>query len=129
MLGRGKKATGVGGVRGGVIVNFSSVLALQKPLVGSAIYAASKAGVFGLTRTLAAELGPRGVRVNCITPGYIETDMTGAITDAGKAAAVAATPLRRFGNVEEVADAAVFLAECGFVNGTEILVDGGLSCT
>ena len=66
MLRRGNKPTG------GVIVNLSSVLALQKPVVGSAVYAASKAGVLGLTRALAAELGPRGVRVNCITPGYIE---------------------------------------------------------
>ena len=122
MLRRGNKPTG------GVIVNLSSVLALQKPVVGSAVYAASKAGVLGLTRALAAELGPRGVRVNCITPGYIETDMAGAMTDVARAAVLAATPLRRFGNVDEIADAAVFLAECGFVNGTEILVDGGLSC-
>ncbi|KAF8534453.1 hypothetical protein BDD12DRAFT_756309 [Trichophaea hybrida] len=115
--------------KSGVIINISSLLGLHKPLPGSAVYAASKAGVVGLTRTLAAELGPAGVRTNCIIPGYIETDMTVKMTEAARNVAVTGTPLRRFGSVEEVADAAVFLVQCEFINGAEIVVDGGLGCT
>ncbi|KAF8241592.1 NAD(P)-binding protein [Wilcoxina mikolae CBS 423.85] len=116
--------------KSGVIINISSLLGLHKPLPGSAVYAASKAGVVGLTRTLAAELGPAGVRTNCIIPGYIETDMTAKMMmEAARNVAIAGTPLRRFGRVEEVADAAVFLVQCEFINGAEIVVDGGLGCT
>jgi NAD(P)-dependent dehydrogenase (short-subunit alcohol dehydrogenase family) len=114
--------------KSGVIINISSLLGLHKSLPGSAVYAASKAGVVGLTRTLAVELGPVGIRTNCIIPGYIETDMTAGMTEAARSAAVAGTPLRRFGSVDEVADVALFLAQCG-ANGAEIVIDGGLGCT
>jgi NAD(P)-dependent dehydrogenase (short-subunit alcohol dehydrogenase family) len=96
---------------------------------GSAVYAASKAGVVGLTRSLAAELGPSGIRSNVIVPGYIETDMTARMTETAREKALRSTPLGRFGHVEEIADAAVFVAENGYVNGAEIVVDGGLGCT
>ena len=115
--------------RAGVIINVASVLGGHKPMPGCAAYAASKAGVVALTRTLAAELGPKGVRTNVIVPGYIETDMTAAMGPEARAGALANTPVGRFGHVDEVADAAVFLIECGFVNGSEIVVDGGLGCT
>lgn len=113
----------------GCIVNISSVVALRKACVGSAGYAASKAGVIGLTRTLAVEMGPRGVRSNVIVPGYIETDMTAGMSAEARERALEGTPLGRFGTPEEVADVAVFLVGCGFVNGAEVVVDGGLGCT
>ncbi|KAA8895092.1 hypothetical protein FN846DRAFT_1029799 [Sphaerosporella brunnea] len=114
---------------GGCIINVASLLGLHKPTAGSTVYAASKAGVVGLTRSLAAELGPAGVRTNVIVPGYIETDMTARMSEVARIAALKATPLGRFGHVDEVADAAVFLVENGFVNGAEIVIDGGLACT
>jgi NAD(P)-dependent dehydrogenase (short-subunit alcohol dehydrogenase family) len=113
----------------GCIINISSVLGLHKQTPGNSVYAATKAGVIGLTRTLAAELGPAGVRTNAIVPGYIETDMTAGMTEDSKEKALKATPLGRLGRVDEIADTAVFLAESGFINGAEIVVDGGLRCS
>lgn len=110
----------------GCIINISSLLGFQKPTPGSAVYAASKAGVIGLTRTMAAELGPVGVRTNVIVPGYIETDMTLKMAVEARENARNNIPVGKFGTVEDVADAAVFLETCSYMNGAEIVVDGGL---
>jgi len=115
--------------RSGCIVNVGSVLGLHRHVAGSSVYAAAKAGVVGFSRALAVEMGPAGVRVNVITPGYVETDMTACMMPAARDAARDATPAGRFGVPSEVADAAVFLVGNGFVNGAEIVVDGGLGCT
>ncbi|PQE05235.1 3-oxoacyl-acyl carrier reductase protein [Rutstroemia sp. NJR-2017a BBW] len=112
--------------REGCIINVSSLLGMKGGR-GSAAYAASKAGVLGLTRALAAELGPSGIRVNAIVPGYIETDMTKAMPTAARTEALNAIPLSRFGDVEEIADAAVFLATNRYANNCVLNLDGGLS--
>jgi NAD(P)-dependent dehydrogenase (short-subunit alcohol dehydrogenase family) len=110
----------------GHILNISSLLATHGG-AGSVAYAASKAGVLGLTRSLAAEIGTRGIRVNAICPGYVETDMTGAMPYTAREAALAKIPAGRFGTVDEVADAAVFLCGNQYANNTVLTLDGGLS--
>ncbi|KAI9836433.1 MAG: hypothetical protein M1819_001464 [Sarea resinae] len=120
----------------GSIINIASLLALQGGR-GSAAYAASKAGILGLTRSLAAEVGPSGVRVNAIVPGYIETQMTEGyffppkqllrMTSTARAGTTDAIPLKRLGKAEEVADAAVFLATNAYANNCVVNLDGGLS--
>ncbi|CAD6447496.1 98b5c0d1-435d-4f2c-b312-9ccb5e36a095 [Sclerotinia trifoliorum] len=112
--------------REGCIINISSLLGIKGGR-GSAAYAASKAGVLGLTRALAAEMGSAGIRVNAIVPGYIETDMTRAMTDLARKEALNAIPLSRFGEVTEIADAAVFLAANKYANNCVLNLDGGLS--
>ncbi|KAB2577371.1 3-oxoacyl-(acyl-carrier-protein) reductase [Lasiodiplodia theobromae] len=113
-------------LRGGVsIVNVSSLLATHGG-VGSAAYAASKAGVLGLTRALAGEMGPLGVRVNVIMPGYVETDMTAAMQTVAREKALERIPLKRFGTVEEIAEAAVFLVTNQYANNCVINLDGDL---
>jgi 3-oxoacyl-[acyl-carrier protein] reductase len=114
--------------RWGRIVNLSSAVALRgNP--GQAAYAASKAGVLGLTRSLAREVGSRGITVNAICPGFVETDMTGAITDRSLRALIDGTPLGRPGTAAEVAAVVRFLAseEASYVNGAVLAVDGGLT--
>ena len=114
--------------RWGRIVNVSSAVALRgNP--GQAAYAASKAGVIGLTRSLAREVGSRGITVNAICPGFVETDMTGASTDRALQALIDATPLGRPGTAAEVAAAVRFLLseEASYVNGAVLAVDGGLT--
>lgn len=95
--------------------------------VGQANYAASKGGVISLARTLALELGKRGIRVNAIAPGFIETPMTSVVPEKIRDRAIAATPLRRTGKPEEVAAVALFLAgaDASYVTGQTINVDGG----
>ncbi|EKD14683.1 uncharacterized protein L3040_000206 [Drepanopeziza brunnea f. sp. 'multigermtubi'] len=112
--------------KGGCIINVASLLGI-KGGKGSSAYAASKAGVVGLTRALAAELGEKNVRVNVILPGYIETDMTDAMTPMARSDAQNSIPLRRFGKVAEIADAAVFLATNQYANNCVLNLDGGLS--
>ena len=113
---------------GGSIVNMASMLGLIGIGMEDA-YVAAKHGVVGLTKNFAISQGPRGVRVNCISPGWIETQMTSVIqeTDAIRQQVLAQTPIPRLGRPEEVAKAALFLAsdESSFVTGTALVVDGG----
>ncbi|KAJ3164525.1 hypothetical protein HK101_000418 [Irineochytrium annulatum] len=114
--------------RNGCIINIASILGGMKGLEGQSAYSAAKAGVLGFTKSLARELGPKGIRVSAIAPGFIETDMTADIPEKRKEAYVASTPLGRFGKAEEVAQVAVFLAQNHFMSGNTIVIDGGLTC-
>jgi 3-oxoacyl-[acyl-carrier protein] reductase len=113
--------------RAGSIVNLSSVVGVRgNP--GQANYAASKAGIIGLTKALARELGSRGVRVNAIAPGYISTELTDVLNDEQRGLILQNTPLGRLGESEDVARAVRFLCsdEAAFITGEVLLVDGGL---
>ena len=113
--------------RYGRIVNITSVVgASGNP--GQANYAAAKAGVAGMTRALARELGSRGVTVNCVAPGFIATDMTAGLAEAQTAALLAQIPVGRLGTPEEVAEAVVFLASpaAAYITGSELHVNGGM---
>ncbi|KAL0470150.1 NAD(P)-binding protein [Neurospora intermedia] len=107
----------------GVIVNVASLLA-QKGVIGTSVYAAAKAGVVGLTNSLAHEYGRSGIRVNAVLPGYIETDMT---TGLKNPSILQQIPLGRFGTTDEVADAALFLIKNPYANNCVLNLDGGLS--
>jgi 3-oxoacyl-[acyl-carrier protein] reductase len=113
--------------RAGSIVNLTSVVGIHGN-AGQVNYAASKAGIVGLTKSLAKELGNRGVRANAIAPGYIDTELTGVLPDEVRNLILANTPLGRLGTPEDVAGAVRFLCsdEAGFVTGEVLLVDGGL---
>jgi 3-oxoacyl-[acyl-carrier protein] reductase len=112
---------------GGSIVNVASIAGQNGGIAGSPAYAAAKAGVIGLTRSLARRFAGDRVRVNCISPADIETDMTAAWPQALRAQLLAITPLGRFGTVDEVSGAAVFLASdgAGYVTGQTIAINGG----
>ena len=113
--------------RAGSIVNLTSVVGLHGN-AGQVNYAASKAGIVGLTKSLAKELGNRGVRANAIAPGYIDTELTGVLPEDVRNLILGNTPLGRLGTPEDVAGAVRFLCsdEAGFVTGEVLLVDGGL---
>ncbi len=113
--------------RFGRIINISSVIAFSGN-VGQTNYAAAKAGLVGFSKSLAREIAPRGVTVNVVAPGFIETDMTAKIPAKIKEAVVAQIPLGRVGQVDEVAPAVVFLAseEASYITGAVIHVNGGL---
>ncbi len=114
--------------RGGSIINMSSVVGVNGN-AGQANYAASKAGLIGFTKSVAQELGSRGIRCNAIAPGFIETEMTKKLSDEVREAWIKTIPLRRAGKPEDVANVAVFLA-CGlssYVSGQVINVCGGMS--
>jgi 3-oxoacyl-[acyl-carrier protein] reductase len=113
--------------RAGAIVNLSSVVGLRGN-VGQANYVASKAGIIGLTKALARELGARGVRVNAVAPGYISTALTEVLSEEIRAAILGNTPLGRLGDPEDVAASVRFLCSdaAAFITGEVLLVDGGL---
>jgi 3-oxoacyl-[acyl-carrier protein] reductase len=113
--------------RAGRIINISSVSGLRGN-AGQANYSAAKAGLIGLTKTVAREAGPRGITCNALAPGFIETDMTSKLPSSVREAAVAAIPLKRTGTPEDVAFAAVFLASdyAAYITGEVIRVDGGM---
>lgn len=111
----------------GRIINVSSVAGVMgNP--GQANYSAAKAGLIGLTKSLAREVGTRGITVNAVAPGFIDTEMTRTLPEAARAAAVTATPLQRLGTADEVAQAIVFLASpaASYITGHVLQVDGGL---
>jgi 3-oxoacyl-[acyl-carrier protein] reductase len=113
--------------RAGAIVTMSSVVGVHGN-AGQTNYAASKAGLIGLTKALAKELGGRGIRVNAIAPGYIATELTDALPEAAREAILAGTPLGRLGDPADVARAVRFLVSdaAAFVTGDVLAVDGGL---
>ena len=113
--------------RGGAIVNVSSVVGVHGN-AGQTNYAASKAGIIGFTKSLAQELGSRGVRANVVAPGYMQTALTDVLPDEARDAMLANTPLARLGVPEDVAGAVRFLGSdaASFVTGAVLLVDGGL---
>lgn len=113
--------------RSGCIINLSSVVGVTGN-AGQSNYAASKAGVIGMTKTVARELASRGVTVNAIAPGFIETDMTGKLSDRVKEQAILQIPLGKMGKPEDVAKLAGFLAsdDAGYITGQVIHVDGGM---
>lgn len=113
--------------RGGAIINISSVVGLTGN-AGQVNYAASKAGVIGMTKSLAKELGSRGITVNAVAPGFIETDMTHDLNEEYRKKIQQEIPLKRFGTADDVADVVSFLAgdDAKYITGQVIHVDGGM---
>ena len=111
--------------KAGTIINVSSVVG-ETGNAGQANYAASKAGLIGLTKSVAREAAMRGVTCNAITPGFIETDMTDALSDKVKEAMLGQIPLKKFGQAKDVADTAVFLSKNEYITGQTIRVNGGM---
>jgi 3-oxoacyl-[acyl-carrier protein] reductase len=113
--------------RAGRIVNITSIVGLTGNK-GQANYAASKAGLIGFTKSVAKEYASRGILVNCIAPGFIDTDMTGALPDAARASLLQSIALGRLGRPEEVAAVVLFLVSdlAGYITGQVLVVDGGM---
>jgi 3-oxoacyl-[acyl-carrier protein] reductase len=113
--------------RGGRIINITSVVG-SSGNPGQANYAAAKAGVAGMTRALAREIGSRGITVNCIAPGFIDTDMTKVLPEEQRTALIGTIPLGRLGAPEDIAHAVAFLASpfAGYITGTTLHVNGGM---
>jgi 3-oxoacyl-[acyl-carrier protein] reductase len=113
--------------RTGRIINITSVVGASGN-AGQINYAAAKAGIAGLTRALAREIGSRNITVNCVAPGFIDTDMTRALPEAQRDALLAQIPLGRLGMPEEIAAAVAFLAspDAGYITGTTLHVNGGM---
>ena len=112
--------------RSGAIINISSVVGLVGNVV-QANYAASKAGLIGFSKSVAREVAGRGVRVNVVAPGFIESDMTDAIPDKLKDAMLAQIPMKRIGKPEEVAEVVAFLAKQEYLTGQVLAIDGGMT--
>ena len=113
--------------RSGRIVSISSIVGIQGN-AGQANYSASKAGVIGLTKSVARELAARGVTANAIAPGYVETPMTAVLSDKVKEAMLEAIPMKRYGQPEDIANAVAFLVsdQASYITGQVISVDGGM---
>ena len=114
--------------RSGNIINMASVVGVHGN-AGQANYSASKAGMIGLAKSIAQELGSRGIRANAIAPGFVETEMTDALSEEARAAAMGLIALKRFASVEDIANLAVFLAseKSSYITGQTIQVDGGMA--
>jgi 3-oxoacyl-[acyl-carrier protein] reductase len=114
--------------RSGRIINISSVSGLMG-LAGQANYAASKAGLIGMTKSIAREIASRGITVNVVAPGFIETDMTSVLNEEVRKGALSQIPVNRFGAVEDIAATVAFLAspQAGYITGQVLAVDGGMS--
>lgn len=115
--------------QGGNIVNVTSIVGLRGH-TGLSVYSATKAALDGFTRSLAKELGPKGIRVNAVAPGYLDTEMSAALTAEQRARIVRRTPLGRLGAVQDVVGVVRFLIspEARFITGQTLVVDGGLTC-
>ncbi len=113
--------------KSGRVINISSISGLLGN-AGQVNYSASKAGIIGMTKAAAREMASRGITVNAIAPGFIETEMTAVLSDAIKAAAVEKIPMKRFGSTKDIANVAAFLAsdEAAYITGQVISVDGGM---
>lgn len=111
--------------RSGAIINMASVVGVTGN-IGQANYAASKAGIIGLTKSAAKELAQRGITCNAIAPGFVETDMTDVLAEETKQEMLKAIPLKRYGTVDDIAAAAVFLAKNTYITGQVLNVDGGM---
>ena len=112
----------------GKIINISSVVGLTGGSGGQTNYAASKGGIIGFTKALAVELGPRGINVNCIAPGFIETPMTEELNEKQRESIVSMIPFKKIGDPEDIANATYFLASSmsGYITGQVLSVDGGI---
>ncbi len=113
----------------GVIINISSIIGLRG-YAGLSVYSASKAGLIGFTQSLARELGRRKIRVNAIAPGYLETEMSSALTQGQREQIIRRTPLGRLGKAEDVLPLIDLLIspEAAFITGQTFVVDGGITC-
>lgn len=114
--------------KSGRIINISSVSGVLGN-VGQANYCAAKAGVIGLTKSVARELASRGITCNAIAPGFIETEMTEVLSEQVRETATAQIPMKHFGNTKDIANAVLFLAsdEAGYITGQVLCVDGGMA--
>ena len=114
--------------KSGKIINISSIIGIQGN-AGQVNYAASKAGIIAFTKSLAQEYGARGITVNAVAPGYIQTDMTEQLKEEARSALLAKIPLGRFGEADDVADVCLFLASeaADYITGQTIIVDGGMA--
>jgi 3-oxoacyl-[acyl-carrier protein] reductase len=116
------------GQRAGKIINIASIVGISGN-AGQSNYAASKAGIIGFTKSIAKEFASRNIQVNALAPGFVDTDMTGALTPEQKKALIAMIPLKRTGRPEEIASVVRFLAsdDAGYITGQVLCVDGGMT--
>ena len=111
--------------RCGRIINITSVVGIMGN-AGQTNYAATKAGLIGFSKSLAREVGSRGITVNCVAPGFIQTDMTDKLNDEQKKAIADQIPLAKLGRVEDIADAVVYLARAEYITGETLNINGGM---